>query len=668
MSYLTAGKILRIDLTDKTITTQSTAPYEKQFIGGEGIGAKILYDEVAPGIDALAPDNVLIFSAAAMAGTFFPGSGRTYVLAKSPMTGYAGICHMSGHWSPELKYAGYDVVVVKGKSEKPVYIAIDNDRVEIRDAADIWGRGTVDAQAAIRREVDDLETQIVCIGPAGEKLIRYAIIAHDIHNTAGRTGLGAVMGSKNLKAIAVRGTKGVKLADPEKFFELVKEAHDLLRDHPVRNMMAAVGVTEADDAFAVGEVMGTKNFQRPIGFDNIQGHEKEFAEGYTVKHLSCFACPVACRQNIGVPGLRSGGSKCAQYVPLFLSDCTDPILNFEAAILCQEAGVDVVQIDNILGWLMELSDRGIITEKDTDGIAMKWGDGRAAIQMIKKIIAREGIGDVLAENYETAARKFGKGAEDYFVHVKGVGVEVLDLRGPKGSALAGAVSTRGDHTNSYPPLESTLLGFPEGYEGEDREQVQQYVDELAMEIAGTLKAGIVTEYEGKAASVKYYEDMAIVGDMLGICRWQTSWFGMPIKPEMLAAPLYSAGKGLETTFEDILQVAHRVHALERAFSVREGRTRDDDTLPKRFLQEPVAIGRFKGEKIEPAKFEDMKTEYYSLRGWDPSTGVPTQATLEKLGLNDAAKDMRSIKSLTKEIAKEVMSEEVKVKTKGKNAE
>jgi aldehyde:ferredoxin oxidoreductase len=647
MSYLTAGKILRIDLHDKTITTEPTARYEEKFFGGRGLALKMLYDEVVPGTDALGPDNVLIFAAGALTGTFCPTAARTHIAAKSPISGYAGCCDCGGFWGSELKYAGYDAIVIRGKAEKPVYISIDNEQIEIRDAGELWGKNTLDSQAAIRRELDDPNIQMFCIGPAGEKLIRYATIVHALHYAAARTGLGAVMGSKNLKAVAVRGTKGVKLADPVKYFELCKAAHETIRAVPGIAELSQGGQSRELDVYTETGGMGVANYQRY--YNNGAKPLNDFMQTYGIRTLSCFACPISCGLNYAVPGSGAGAMKCTQYAVLYFSECTDPILNFEAAVLCTEAGLDVIQIGNVLAWVMELYDRGIITEKDTDGIAMKWGDGRAAIEMIKKIIAREGIGEILGEHYLTAAGRLGKASEDYFIHNKGLGVQHLDLRVAKGSALAGAVSVR-DFMRNSPALEMMTFMVPAG---EEREQMQMFADDFALQLAGTAKAANPGEYEGKAAVVKYWEQAGIISDTLGVCKNQGAEAMMPMTPDKYAE-LYSAGKGVAMTEADLMEAAHRINTLERAFSVREGLTRDEDTLPRRFLQEPAPApeGPFKGVKIDPVKLEEMKTQYYELQGWDPATGAPTQGTLKKLGLNDVAKDLRNLRRGPKEEKKE----------------
>jgi aldehyde:ferredoxin oxidoreductase len=660
MNYLFAGKILKIDLTNQTFTTVPTAPYQEKFLGGKGIGIKLLYDEVGPEIGALDPGNALIFASGTMNATPCPGASRTHIVSKSPMTQLIGACDCGGFWGSELKFAGYDAVVVKGKADKPVYISIDNDKVEFRDAGGVWGRDTIDAQAAIRQELDDPETQIFCIGPAGEKMVRYAIIAHSSNIAAGRTGLGAVMGSKNLKAIAVHGSKAVKFADPKKVFDLSYALHDAIRSNPEVAQRGDAGVAMQLDAYSGVGLFASANFQKSM----IHGetHLADFTRQYGTKAWACFGCPAGCRIEHKVPGLHSGTLKCNQYTPLFLCDCMDALLNYETAILCQEGGLDVVQAGSVVSWVMELYQRGILTQKDTDGLVMEFGNGRAAIDMIKKIIAREGIGDVLAENFMTAAQKFGKGTEDYFIATKrGMSVQAFDLRPVKGSALGGAVSVR-DATPSVPLLEHMLPAL-DFMEGEAREQFKAFIDDFATQIAGTPEAAVPTSYVGKAAIVKFYEDEATLSDTLGICKYFGIQAMMPVTSDKLAE-LYTAATGIEMTVEGLMEAAHRIHTLERAYCVREGLTRDDDTIPKRFLEVPLANGRFKGEMIDPAKLEEMKTEYYTMQGWDPATGAPTQETLIHLGMKDVAEDLKKMKIVA---SKEAAKEEAKGKNEGKNA-
>ena len=409
MEYLTAGKILRVDVSHNRITSEPTAKYEEKFIGGRGIDIKILYDAVGPDVGPLDPENVISFGIGPFTGTLVPGSGRTHVMSKSPVSGLLGATSFGGLWAPEVKYAGYDQIVVEGKAEKPVYLFIDNEAVELKDAGNVWGKDTRETQEVIRQELGDPDIRVVCIGPAGEKLVRYAMVASGIDDTGGKTGLGAVMGSKNLKAIAVRGTRGIKIADPDRFFELCKQAHKAIMAEPTREEVLQFGTARGSDGYSALGMMGFSNWQAATHPEASGISREAFIREYLYKSYGCFGCPMGCRQSYKLEGLDSGTLKCSQY-DCFTGTVSNPDmrLNYEATILCQKGGIDIVQVSGIIAWLMELYQRGIITEKDTDGIPMEWGSRKALIDIIKKIIQREGIGDILAENFQTIAEKMGK--------------------------------------------------------------------------------------------------------------------------------------------------------------------------------------------------------------------------------------------------------------------
>ncbi len=641
MEYLTAGKILRVDVSHNRITSEPTAKYEEKFIGGRGIDIKILYDAVGPDVGPLDPENVISFGIGPFTGTLVPGSGRTHVMSKSPVSGLLGATSFGGLWAPEVKYAGYDHIVVEGKAEKPVYLFIDNEAVELKDAGNVWGKDTRQTQEVIRQELGDPDIRVVCIGPAGEKLVRYAMVTSGIDDTGGKTGLGAVMGSKNLKAIAVRGTRGIKIADPDRFFELCKQAHQAIMAEPTREEVLQFGTARASDGYSALGMMGFSNWQAATHPEAGGISREAFIKENLYKSYACFGCPMGCRQSYKLEGLGSGALKCSQY-DCFTGTVSNPDmrLNYEATILCQKGGIDIVQVSGIIAWLMELYQRGIITEKDTDGIPMEWGSREAIIDIIKKIIQREGIGDILAENFQTIAEKMGKGSEDYFVHTKNLAFQVLEPRGFRGIMLSAAVGSRGEYVRSEPALEM-IYPILLTKEGEEREEMLKFLEKQAESIAGTSKALVPGEYEGKAALVKHYELGVILGDMLGHCKWLGPQAEMPMTPERVAE-IYSAGKGINMRVDTLMESVERVSCLERAFVVREGLTRDDDKLPKRFY-DPLPDGQFKGEKAERAKFEEMKTEYYVLRGWNPETGVPTRKTLERLGLETVADDMENLK-------------------------
>ncbi len=627
-------------MTRNTTAIEPTARYEGKYIGGRGIDARLLYDSVGPETDALDPENLLVFSAGPFTGTLVPGSGRTHVRAKSPVTGLCGASAFGGDWGPEVKYAGYDHIVLEGKADRPTYIYIDNETVRIKDACNCWGKDTWETQSAIREELRDPDAKIVCIGPAGENLVRYATVSSGLDNTAGRTGMGAVMGSKNLKAIAVRGTNGVKVAEPEKFFELCAKAHRILKESPVYEEASQRGMTADVDNLPLGGLAAFNNWQKGTHPQFEQMRIGDFFNDYLLRRQGCFGCNIGCNENYVVPGLGAAVIKCAQYMTFCFSvGNADLDLWFEATVLCQKVGIDVLQAAGILSWLMELYQRGIITEKDTDGIPMEWGNRSAILDIIRKISRREGIGDLLTENFSTIARKMGKGSEDYFIHTKGLALEIIDLRAMKGSALAGAIGPRGEITRGNPVTEN-LYPVIMRSEAEEIKQLKEYMENISRKISGTEKGWIPSEYEGKAAYVIYTENEVALIDMLGFCKWVGPQ-GLMALDAAYAAELYTAGKGVQVSSETLYEAAERTRNLERAFEIREGITRYDDKLPKRFF-EPITDGASKGEKIDPVKLEEMKTEYYMLRGWNPETGVPKRETLEKLGLKEVADDMDKV--------------------------
>jgi len=411
----------------------------------------------------------------------------------------------------------------------------------------------------------------------------------------------------------------------------------MIKEDPMSKMISEKGWAVNHDELYKSGKMAFNNWQsvtRP-DFENfrLQGYYEQYLQG----KVSCFGCGLGCNDTFIVPGLGGGMAKCAQYQELnTIVGNPDVDLWFEATVLCQKTGIDVCQVAGIIGWLMELHQRGLITEKDTDGIPMEWGSRRAIIDIINKISLREGIGDLLAENYDVIADRFGKGTADYFVHTKGLAIEVYDPRALKGVLLAASVGTRGDYLRGEVPSESTS-DFVAMLEKDEAEAFLAEAVAHAKEISGTDKGLIPTEYEGKAALMVHCEDEVSACDMLGFCK-HFGYQGSNTLESQFVVDIYNAGKGVSLTHEAFLAATDRTRCLERAFEIREGLTRDDDKLPKRFY-EPMPDGKYRGEKADPEKMEKMKTEFYKLRGWDPKTGIPTRKLLEQLGLKDIADDM-----------------------------
>ncbi|MFC1912583.1 aldehyde ferredoxin oxidoreductase family protein [Chloroflexota bacterium] len=649
MSYMYGGNILRVDLSKGKISREPTAPYAADFLGGRGINIKILYDEVPPEVAPLDPANRLIFGVGPLCGTPVPAS-RVEVTAKSPETGFLGASNFGGFFGPELKYAGYDNIVITGKSDKPVYLWIYNDEVEIRDAGHLWGKDTYQTQDIIRSELGP-DFKIACIGQAGENLVHFATIQAELKHGSGRTGMGAVMGSKNLKAIVVRGTKGVSLADPEKYLTIAGEVERKLRNHPA-----------AQEKQKHGSSLWLDNKLKRAAEGQVP--RPSFASDAFLKYQSqiqrtgCFGCPVQCMDLYPVEAKGGGAISCTFYIsPFYEVGNTDIDSMLEYSFLAQRYGIDIATAMKIIALLMMLSRDGIITTRDTDGIPMEWGSREAILGMLEKTVQREGIGNILADGMLPTVEKIGQGAKDYAYTMKGLPLydrfTPEELVMEKGEAFAITMSSRGDNmkvrTGGLEEVEviEQSMKFP------DAKSAAQYIKaakEKVKRVTGTDKAFLPDEYEGKAALVAYMEEAVIIGDSLSACKFCGSFLNYPFQESDYAA-LFSAGTGLETSEETLFEFARKVKNLERAYNVREGMTRKADSLPKKFMDQPVTYTRFDYQDVnnirkvqqtailKTDKFEKMKDEYYVLRGWDIASGVPTQETLEQNGLSHVAQDL-----------------------------
>lgn len=650
MSFLHTGKILEINLSSGSIKIEPSAKYTERFIGARGVNAAILYEHVGPEIEPYDEGNIIIFGMGPLTGTSYPASARTEVTTKSPVTGGMGSSNIGGFWGAEAKWAGYDNIVVRGKSAKPVFISIRDDTVEIKDAKGIWGKDTYATQTLIKNKLNDAKAEIICIGPAGENTVSFSCLVHRLGNAAARTGVGAVMGSKNLKSIAIRAAKTKKkilLAKPKEFEELCAEALKALQAEWFTKEFAEWGFTRWVDFFGKKEYLAAGNY-RNYSWDSWDKERKssftKLWEKNRYKKYGCYGCPAPCMEHFKIRGVSETVISCCFYFMPWALKMTDMKGFVELGALCQKNGVDVNSFMNLVAWIMELYEKGIIKDRDTDGVPMKWGSRESALKMMDLIVNRKAIGDVLAEGTDAASRKLGTAARQCLMHVKGNPTYTLNHQAYKAVGLSAAVGNRADVIRG--------LGMPDinqrciqGYidEGIDVELVQPYIEyytKLAQELTGLKGEHLVLPnvYEGKAKIVEYYEDVIAISDLMGGCKFLGPWFDMPLTPERYSKA-YSAGTGVEISPSDLFRVAQRTINLERAFNVREGRTRDDDTLPKRFFNEPAPDGEFKGEQMHRDKFEKIKDEYYALRGWDIKTGFPTRKTLLNFGLPEVADDL-----------------------------
>jgi aldehyde:ferredoxin oxidoreductase len=634
-------KIAYIDLTTGAIETKPIPlKVRKLFLGGRGLDAYLLYNHTKQGVDPLSPDNVLMVSGGILSGTLASATARTHVMAKSPLTDLLGSANMGGFFAPELAWAGFHHLVIKGKADKPVYIWINNGAIEIRDASNLWGKTVTDTQWAIRKELADEDIKSLVIGPAGENLIRYANVMTGIKNAGGRSGMGCVMGSKNLKAIAARGTMDIKIAHPEEALEYNKRFIDQITSAKVNQTQGTLGTPF---------IWGATNSWGGIRCRNFQYNQCEYADDMEPERLDeialetigpyhmtgCFGCQVHCRAQYKIPSgpyagvYDEGPEYTSQGAFGGETDTPRAVTILVGNHLVDQYGVDNLEIGSIISWAMELYELGIITDKETDGLDLSFGNDEAVIEMIDRICFRKGwLGDTLAEGGIRASDKIGKKSFDYLIQVKGMSNLHSDERATPGLALNIATASRGsDHLRSRPAID--LYHLPE--------EVLRKIYGTPVPYDGPLSSEH-TEYIGKPWQVFWQENCYMAVDCLGICKYHTVFLGatLPNFEDWTKVLLYNTG--LEITPEEIWTIAWRCNMLERMFNLREGLTRDDlrkgDMLNHRYFDEPTRRGapEVVGKTIDRKKFKKMIDEFYEYKGLDEQ-GVPKSETQKELGLS-----------------------------------
>ncbi|MBT3363962.1 MAG: aldehyde ferredoxin oxidoreductase family protein [Chloroflexi bacterium] len=623
-------KIAYIDLNTGEIESKPI-PLElrRKYIGGRGLDMYLLYNHIKPGIDPLGPDNVALISAGLLVGTPSSGTGRTHIAGKSPLTGYLGSSNMGGFFASELRFAGYDHLVITGKADKPSYLWIHDGEIEIRDATHLWELDTHATQQTIRDKHKDQEIQSLVIGPAGENLVRYANVMTSLKNAGGRTGMGALLGSKNLKAVAVRGTMDLKIAHPDEALAYNKRIIDGILSAKASKIMGRYGSPFIWGVTNSSGMVRVRNFQHNQ-LENATAVECEEMEKYSVGRASCFGCQMHCRGRHRIPDGPYKGTygEGPEYTALgaFAGevDCTNPTTVLVGNHLTNIYGLDNLETGSMIAWAMELYELGIITDKDTDGLKLKFGDDEVVIEMIGRIARREGLGSILAEGPLKAAAIIGKGSAKYLIHAKGMSNLHSDERSTPSLALGVGTSSRGaDHIRSRAAID--LFGLPESLLADVYGQPTPYDGPMTSDY---------TSYDGKARQVLWQEMCYEAVDCLGICKYHTVFLG-PNYPNFEEwSRLIYYNTGLEFSPLEIWEVADRAYTIERLFNLREGMIRADDMLVDRYYDEPTpdGIGKVRGAKIDRDKYNDMLDEYYEMHGWNKS-GVPTKSTLKKLGLD-----------------------------------
>ena len=622
-------KIATIDLSTGEIET-APIPIEmrKAYLGGRGLDMYLLYNHLRPGVDPLGPDNVLTVSAGLLVGTLASASARTHIGAKSPLTGYVGSSNMGGFFAPELRWAGFDHLVIKGKASGPVYLWINDGEIEIRDATDLWGEDIPTTQTLIREELNDPEIQALCIGVAGENLVRFANVMTGVKNAAGRTGMGAVMGSKNLKAIAARGTMDIEIRFPEEALENNARLMEHIASTKFAQIMQKWGTMFIYGVTNTTGLVRVQNFQlnQQVGGDVESEHIEEHALGTE----GCYGCIIHCRHKYRVPegpyagAYAEGPEYTSQGAFGMMVGCN----SFETILvgnhLVNKYGIDTLETGSLIAWAMELYEKGILTDEDTDGLKLEWGNDEAVFEMIERIAQRKGLGDILAEGPLRAAEKIGQDSLKYCIHVKGMSNLHSDERPTPSLALGIATSSRGaDHLRSRPAID--LYHLPESLLRKIYGGPKPYDGPLSSDYAS---------YEGKARMVLWQEMLYEAVDCTGVCKFHSIFLSPNLIGFEELSKLIYLNTGLEFTPEEIWDIADRAYTVERLFNIREGLTRADDWLPDRYFDEPTPLGMpiVRHKSIDRGAFEQMIDEYYELHGWDEQ-GVPRPETLKNLGLD-----------------------------------
>ncbi len=620
------GAVLDVDLGRRRVSVEPLDPgLARRSLGGSGTGAEILWERVGPAVDPLSADAVFILATGPLTGTAWPCSGRVEAVARSPLTGIYGDSNAGGTFGPGLKFAGFDAVVVRGASDVPVVLRICDGTASLDDAGDVWGLDARQTEAAMRNRYGDPTLHVAAIGPAGERRVRFASIQVTPNRSFGRGGLGAVLGAKRLKAVAVSGSQRVPLPDRAAFARLAKTMHERIRSNamfPACSRYGTPGLVRV-----VNEIgrFPTRNFQGGdfVGADRICG--EVLRDRYFVRDTGCFACPVRCDKVYRVATGRFAGleTSSVEYETLNAFGAglgnADLELILYAGDRCDRLGLDTISAGRAIGFAMELVERGVLSSRDLDGLDGAWGSEETILGLLERIGARQGFGDVLAEGVRRAARAIGPAAAPYAMEVKGMEIPAQDGRAQQSMGLAHITSNRGaDHLKAFPTLDET--GNPDEVK---RRYGAKYLPEMADPHATKHKAFLV----------KDGEDFGAVVDSVGVCKSGGTFVMAELYWEDLASGV-AAATGWPIGEADLRFAGERTVNRTRAYNARLGITRADDRLPARFTAEGSPA---RGARGEVAHAEELLDEYYALRGWDPVSGWPTAATLDRLDLSDAAR-------------------------------
>jgi aldehyde:ferredoxin oxidoreductase len=616
------GKVLRVDLTSGRITEQDLREdVVRKYIGGVGIATRYLYDEVPNGADPLGPDNLLIFMTGPLAGTASASASRYSAVAKSPLTGIWGHANSGGSFGPALKRSGYDGIIFQGISPGPTYLHIEEGKAELRDATHLWGKTVPETEALIHQGSDTPFT-IASIGPAGENLVLFAGIMNNTHRAAGRCGMGTVMGSKRLKAVACAGRSPIRLANEDGFRQKAKRQIDLLNESILKVGFEAFGTNMVSDMVNARGGYPTRNWQTGVFEDIEELNGQALTDKVLTSGVNCFACPISCGRGseIREGPWKGHGGEGPEYETVntlgALCGVSDMNAVTMANYLCNEYGLDTISTGSTIAFAMECYQRGMLTDEMTGGLRLEFGDPALVVDLVRKIAKREGIGDLLAEGTKRISEKLGKGSDAFAMNVKGLELPAYDPRAAKICGLGYVTANRGgDH----------ITGYVEG---------PTFIDTPFLLVEDSKIEDVFVANPREAKVLVDMENALTMFDAIGGCKFM----GILLKAEDFI-DLITHATGWDMDVDEFRRSGERIYNLMRAFCVREGFTREADTLPTRLMEEPLPEGPAEGMVIDRDTLETMKDAYYEYRGWDRATGIPTPEKLRELGLDDLIGDL-----------------------------
>jgi len=621
VSYGYNGKILKINLTNREISVEKPDDnFYRTYMGGRNIGAYFLLKEMDPTTEPFSPDNVIIFSLSIISGVPVPGPSKYSVVTKSPLTNAFAESEAGGFWGPELKFAGFDAIVIKGKSPNPVYIWINNGQVEIKDAAHLWGKITGDTQQLIREELNDERVRIAQIGPAGENKVRYACVISDLNHANGRTGVGAVMGSKNLKAVVVRGNKkNINFKNNDEIKKIASKFAKNYKDYPALQGLQKLGTSGMVNDLNASGMLPTKNFK----YGNFDGAEK-ISGGFMEKTIGvgqegCYACPVRCKHSVEVKEPyeveRKYGGPEYETIGVFGSSCgiNDIKAIAKANELCGKYGLDTISTGGMIAFAIDCYSEGLL--KDLKGIELKYGDAEMMLQLVEDIARRKGLGDILAEGAKGAIKILGKETEKYAMHVKGQMLPAHEPRGKVSVGLSYAVAPQGaDHMTAE---------HDTCFESENCFLEQLYPLGI-LEPLGALDLG-----PKKIRQFVYLQQLSSLHNVLCICTFTCAVLGALRLKDM--SDLVEAATGWETSVWELMKAGERGINMARMFNIMNGFTKEDDMIPERFFEPLEGKNPLEGKSISKSEFIKARDYYYEMMNWSEQ-GIPRRAKLDELNI------------------------------------